>query len=58
MTIIGLLVFIWTCISILFLELNRNIFITTNEANLWMKAVYEKCDNQTTVYTIDSPSVL
>ncbi|CAD8197694.1 unnamed protein product [Paramecium pentaurelia] len=57
-SVIGFIVFIWTCISILFLELNRNIFISTSEATLWMEAVYEKCDNQTTLYTIDSPSVL
>ncbi|CAD8198543.1 unnamed protein product [Paramecium octaurelia] len=58
MNVIGLIVFIWTCISILFLELNKNIFITPSEANLWMKAVFEKCENQSTLYSINSPSVL
>ncbi|CAD8119397.1 unnamed protein product [Paramecium sonneborni] len=54
----GLIVFSWTCVAILFLELNRNVFITPAVATQWMTAVYQKCENQTTLYTIQSPSVL
>ncbi|CAD8091114.1 unnamed protein product [Paramecium primaurelia] len=56
--IIGLIAFSWTCVAIIFLELNRYVFISPAEATLWMTAVYEKCENQTTLYTIDSPLVL
>ncbi|CAD8203126.1 unnamed protein product [Paramecium octaurelia] len=56
--IIGLIAFSWTCVSIMFLELNRYLFISPTEATLWMTAVYEKCQKQTHLYTIDSPLVL
>lgn len=45
--IIGLISLSWTCVSILFLELNRYVFISPGEATLWMSAVYQKCENQT-----------